>query len=71
MSLNLGDPPSWIIVLVVGLGILWALSNGVLDPSFSMGNITLPMEGLGTLLVVGALVLGGFYFLMDVTRKIS
>ncbi|WP_459822451.1 hypothetical protein [Halorubrum luteum] len=70
MSLNLGDPPSWILVLLIGLGILWALSNGILDPAFSVGDLTLPMEDLGSLLVVGALVLGGFYFLQDVLRKV-
>lgn len=70
MSLDLGDTPSWITILVIGLGILWALSNGVLDPAFSVGEITLPMEDLGTFLVVGALVLGGFYFLKDVARKV-
>jgi len=69
MSVNLGEPPSWIVILVIGLGILWALSNGMIDPAYSVSDFTLPMEDLGTLLVIGAVLLGGFYFIQDVARK--
>lgn len=68
-GVNLGDAPSWILTLVIGLGILWAVSNGNLEGAYRVGEFNLPMDDLGGLLVVGALLLGGFYFLKDIGRK--
>jgi hypothetical protein len=70
MGISLGDAPSWILALVVGLGILWGVTNGMLDTTYSIEGLSLPMESLGGLLVIGAILLGGFYFLQDITNKI-
>jgi len=70
MGINLGDAPSWILTLIVGLGILWGVTNGMLDTTYSIGGLSLPMESLGGLLVIGAILLGGFYFLQDITNKV-
>ena len=58
---NLGDLPSWLTVLLIGFGVVWAASNGMLDANY---------EGLGQLLIYAALALGAFYFLSDILNKI-
>lgn len=70
MSINLGDPPSWIMVLIIGFGVLAGISNGTLDPSYSFGNTTLPVGQIGVLMIGGALALGMFYFTVDIARKV-
>ena len=70
MGINLGDAPSWVLTLVIGLGILWAVSDEMLNSTYSVGEFALPMESLGGLLVVGAVLLGGFYFLKDILNKL-
>ncbi len=60
-SLNLGDLPSWIVVLIIGLGIVWATSNGVLGNEY---------ESWGRIMMIGAGGLGAFYFMTDVGRKL-
>lgn len=64
MNASFGDLPSWITVLLIGLGIIYATSQGMLSPS------ALPIPDLGELLVLAALGLGAFYFLMDISRKV-
>ena len=45
-SLKLGDLPSWITVLLIGLGIVWATSNGVLGAEYeSWGRIMMIAAG--------------------------
>lgn len=60
-SLKLGDLPSWIIVLLIGLGIVWATSNGVLGSEY---------ESWGRIMMIVAGGLGAFYFLTDIGRKL-
>jgi hypothetical protein len=60
-SLKLGDLPSWITVLLIGLGIMWAASNGVPRSEY---------ESWGQIMMLGAGGLGAFYFLSDIGRKI-
>jgi len=60
-NLKLGDLPSCITVLLIGLGIVWAASNGVLSSEY---------ESWGRIMMLGAGGLGAFYFLSDVGRKI-
>lgn len=58
-GLNLGDLPSWILVILLGLGLSWASSNGILTG----------YNGLGDLLVFAGLGLGAFYFATDISNK--
>lgn len=60
-SLNFGDFPSWITVLLIGLGMVWATSNGVLGAEY---------ESWGRIMMIAAGGLGAFYFLSDIGRKI-
>jgi hypothetical protein len=48
-------------VLLIGLGIVWATSNGVLGAEY---------ESWGRIMMVAAGGLGVFYFLSDIGRKI-
>jgi hypothetical protein len=57
---NIGDLPSWIVVLLISLGIIWATSNGMLGSGY---------ESLGQILLVAALGLGAFYFAVDIANK--
>lgn len=59
-GVNLGDLPSWIMVVLIGIGLWWANSNGVLSGSYELGN----------LLVYCGLGLGAFYFLTDISNKL-
>lgn len=61
LSLNLGELPSWITVLLIGLGIVWATSNNVLGSEY---------ESLGQIMMIAAGGLGAFYFLTDIKRKL-
>lgn len=70
MSVDIGGLPSWILVLGIGIGILWAISNGMLDATYRIGESALPMESLGGLLVIAAILLGAFYFLKDIGNKV-
>lgn len=70
MSINLGDPPSWIMVLIIGLAVLAGISNGTLSANYTFGTTSLPLGQLGVLMIGGALALGLFYFLMDISRKV-
>lgn len=60
-SPDLGDLPSWIMLLLIGLGIVWATSNGVLGGEY---------ESWGRIMMIAAGGLGAFYFLTDVARKV-
>lgn len=59
-SLSLDDLPSWITVLLIGLGVVWAASNGVLGSGY---------ESLGRFMIIVAIGLGAFYFSQDILRK--
>lgn len=59
-SVNLGDLPSWILLILIGLGLSWTSSNGIL----------VQYSGLGRLMVLGGLALGVFYFAMDISNKL-
>ncbi len=58
-TINIGDLPSWVLVLLIGLGVSWATSNGMLTE----------YSGLGNVMVVCGLALGAFYFWMDISNK--
>jgi hypothetical protein len=59
-EINLGDLPSWILVILIGFGIEWASSNG-----FITGY-----GGLGELFIFGGIALGVFYFATDISNKV-
>jgi hypothetical protein len=68
-GITLGDAPSWILVVVIGIGILAGLNEGILKYQYSLGNANIPIESIGTLMLVGGLALGGFYFMKDISNK--
>ena len=49
------------MVLLIGLGIVWATSNGVLGSEY---------ESWGRIMMIAAGGLGAFYFLTDIGRKL-
>jgi hypothetical protein len=59
--INLGDLPSWIMVLLIGLALSELTSNGILTQ----------YSGLGPVMVFGAVALGLFYFANDVSNKLG
>lgn len=59
-SISLGDLPSWILVVLIGIGLSWANSNAILTQ----------FAGLGKILVYAGLALGAFHILNDVLNKI-
>jgi hypothetical protein len=59
-TIDISDLPSWILVILMGLGLSWASSNGILTQ----------YEGLGRLLVFGGVALGVFYFYKDISNKL-
>jgi len=59
-SLNFGDLPSWIMVLLIGLGIVWATSNGALGSEY---------ESWGRIMMIAAGGLGAFHHFTDVGQK--
>lgn len=69
-GIDLGGVASWIIVALMGLGILWAINEGMLKAQYSLGNVSIPMDSIGILIFLAAIGLGGFYFVTDVLRKV-
>ncbi|WP_411966833.1 hypothetical protein [Haloferax sp. YSSS75] len=59
-NVSLGDLPSWILVILIGFGIEFASSNGILTE----------YGGLGELFIFGGIALGVFYFATDISNKI-
>jgi hypothetical protein len=59
-SVNLGDLPSWILVILIGLGISVAISNGML---VGYGRIA-------RLMILGGVILGAVYFVIDLSNKL-
>jgi hypothetical protein len=59
-GINLGDLPSWILVILIGFGIEVASSNGLLTG----------YGGLGEVFIFGGIALGVFYFATDISNKI-
>lgn len=59
-GINLGDLPSWMLVTLMGFGLKFLSSNGVLTG----------YEGLSELLIVCGLGLGVFYFATDISNKV-
>jgi hypothetical protein len=67
---DLGGVASWIVAAALGLGILWAIGEGMLNPVYSLGDIPVPLDNIGLLIFLAAIALGGFYFLTDVLSKV-
>lgn len=61
---------SWQVALLIGIGLWWGISNGMLDTSYRFGGGFLQVEGLASMIVVGAVLLGGFHFTKDVINKL-
>ncbi len=59
-GINLGDLPSWILVILMGFGLRFAGNNGILQGT----------QALGSLLVIAGLSLGAFYYYNDIGNKI-
>lgn len=59
-SLNLGDLPSWILVLLIGIGVKYANTEGILTG----------LDGLDNILIIVGLGLGAFYFATDISNKV-
>lgn len=58
-GINLSDLPSWILVTLMGFGLRFADTNGLLENTHTLGN----------LLVIAGLGLGAFYFYTDIMNK--
>ena len=69
-GIDLGGVSSWLIAAVLGLGILWAVNKGLVKSQYSLADISIPMDNLGLIIFLLALILGAFYFFTDVSRKI-
>ena len=69
-GIDLGGVASWIIVALMGLGILWAINEGMLKTQYSLGDVSIPMDNIGILIFLAAIGLGGFHFVTDVLRKV-
>lgn len=59
-TIDISGLPSWILVLLIGLGIVFLSSNGVLTG----------FGGIGRLMVFGGLMLGVVYFGIDLSNKL-
>lgn len=59
-TLNPGDLPSWMLLVVIGIGLAYATANGLINQ----------FSGLGRILVYAGLGLGGIYFILDLSRKV-
>jgi hypothetical protein len=59
-GIKLGDLPSWILVLLIGFGVVYVASNGVLSQ----------YRDIGELMIFGGLLLGASYFLIDLSNKL-
>ena len=60
---------SWVIAALMGLGILWAVNESVLKAQYSVGDVSISMDSVGILIFLAAIVLGGFHFVIGVSRK--
>lgn len=69
-GLDIGGVASWLLAAGLGLGILWAINDGMLRAQYSLGSTSVPMENLGLIIFLAAIGLGAFYFLKDVGRKL-
>lgn len=69
-GINLGDSPSWLKALGIGIVLWYMLSNGMIDAVYQLGSINLPTENFASLLVVGGAILGAFHVLRDVGKKL-
>jgi len=69
-DIELGGVASWITAALIGLGILWAINEGMLKTQYLFGDVSIPMETIGVLIFLVAIGLGGFYFVTDVLRKV-
>jgi uncharacterized protein HemY len=70
-GIDLGGVASWLLAAALGLGILWAINEGMLRAQYSLGTISIPMNNLGLVIFLAAIALGGFYFLTDIVRKVG
>jgi hypothetical protein len=68
-GIDIGGVASWLLAAGLGLGILWAINDGLLKTQYSLGSTSIPMENLGLIIFLAAIGLGAFYFLKDVLRK--
>ena len=69
-GLDIGGVASWLLAAGLGLVILWAINEGMIRAQYSLGSTLIPMENLGLIVFLGAIGLGGFYFLQDIGRKL-
>ena len=60
---------SWVIAALMGLGILLAINEGMLKAQYSVGGVSISMDSAGILIFLAAIVLGGFHFVIGVSRK--
>ena len=60
---------SWVTAALMGLGILWAVNEGVFKTQYSVGDVSISMDSVGILIFLAAIVLGGFHFVIGVSRK--
>ena len=59
-TFNPGDLPSWMLLVIIGIGLAYASTNGLITQ----------FNGLGRNLVFAGLALGGIYFAIDLSRKL-
>ena len=64
-----GGVASWVIAALMGLGVLWAVNKGILKTQYSVGDVSISMDSVGILIFLAAITLGGFYFVIGVSRK--
>lgn len=69
-TVDIGDLPSWIIAVLIGIAVLWGITNGELNAVYSFEGTMLPLGNIATILVVGGVLLGGFHFLNDILNKL-
>lgn len=69
-GIDLGGVASWIVAASLGLGILWAIGQGMLNAQYSLGDLSIPLDNIGLLIFLTAIALGGFYFVTDVMNKV-
>ena len=65
-----GGVASWVIAALMGLGILWAVNEGVLKIQYSVSDVSISMDSAGILIFLVAIVLGGFHFVIGVLREV-
>jgi uncharacterized transporter YbjL len=69
-GLDIGGVASWLLAAGLGLGILWAINEGMLRTQYSLRSTSVPIENVGLIIFLAAIGLEAFYFLKDVGRKI-